>query len=366
MPYGASAQELLEADGHTDTYELVRSKGLKLEVPDCIHPVKHVFQIWDNDLKKYVFVFDSHVNIDNDRCRNYDRQRTELTVCDSLAPAFLAGKDGTTFTYTWKFKLDADFQANSTFCHIHQLKAVGGTDDSYPIITLTTRSGKSDKLQLIYVSASRDTTRGTVAEINLSALKGEWVEASERVTFNKHGKFSIVLRRVRDGSILLSYTKNDIEIWREGALFYRPKIGMYRSLKNKSILRDESVRFADFCISVGSFPCSGKGRHTPAPAAPKNLTSICQSPTQVDLSWSDNSYNENGFRIEQSTDGGNTWTLLTSLITPWETTQEREVYTVSGLSAGMTYSFRVRAENLFGSSKYSDTTTITTQRRVVK
>ncbi len=128
------SQELLTADGPGNTYELIRSKGLKLEVPDCVHPVDHVSEVWDNELNEYVFAFDSHINLDNDRCRNFDRIRTELTVTDSTPPSYLGARDGDTFTYSWKFKLDSNYLANPSFCHIHQIKAVGG-DDGAPIIT---------------------------------------------------------------------------------------------------------------------------------------------------------------------------------------------------------------------------------------
>jgi hypothetical protein len=240
---------MLQADGSGRTYELIRSKGLKLEVPDCAHPVKHVSEIWDTELKKYVFVFDAHRDMDNDRCKSFDRQRTEITVADTLVSDSLAGRIGTTFTYTWKFKLDAAFQSSSSFCHIHQIKAVGGPDEGMPLMTITPRAGRPEKLQLIYTPSKGTSGGGIVAEVDLSSFLGVWVEATESVTYNHHGMYSIVLKRVKDGASLLSYSNSDLDLWRDGAFFIRPKIGIYRSLKNITALRDESVRFADFCIS---------------------------------------------------------------------------------------------------------------------
>ncbi len=46
------------------------------EVPDCGHPVEHITTVHDADLGQNVFAFDLHVNPDDDRCINKDRQRT--------------------------------------------------------------------------------------------------------------------------------------------------------------------------------------------------------------------------------------------------------------------------------------------------
>ncbi|HEX5241709.1 MAG TPA: hypothetical protein VFW23_00500 [Tepidisphaeraceae bacterium] len=48
------------------------------------------------------------------------------------------------------------------------------------------------------------------------------------------------------------------------------------------------------------------------PAAPSNLQAIVLSPTSVELIWTNNADNEQGFRIDKSDDGGFTWTNLGS------------------------------------------------------
>lgn len=45
-------------------------------------------------------------------------------------------------------------------------------------------------------------------------------------------------------------------MWICGAnTFIRPKWGIYRSLLDRGRLRDESVRFVDFCLAKGSDSC---------------------------------------------------------------------------------------------------------------
>ena len=57
------SQVTLSADGTTDTYQLINSvlaPGYNaIEVPDCGHAEfgPHIDQIYDEDLKKYVFRF---------------------------------------------------------------------------------------------------------------------------------------------------------------------------------------------------------------------------------------------------------------------------------------------------------------------
>ncbi len=66
----------------------------------------------------------------------------------SLSGGKLVGRENESMTLSWNFKLDSGFQAPYSFCHIHQLKGVGG-DDSMPLITITPRRSTPDSLQLL-------------------------------------------------------------------------------------------------------------------------------------------------------------------------------------------------------------------------
>jgi hypothetical protein len=54
-----------------------------------------------------------------------------------------------------------------------------------------------------------------------------------------------------DDSVLLSYSNSNIDMWRNGTTFIRPKWGICRSLNDSTRLRDEIVRFNDFYIAKG-------------------------------------------------------------------------------------------------------------------
>lgn len=251
------AQVTLSANGPGSTYELIESvlgNGTTGEVPDCGHASfgRHITEVFDATLNKNVFVFHIHTTPDDDRCGdNTDRQRNEIKTFGS-SPANVKAAYGETVTYRWKFKIDAGFIPTSGFCHLHQIKA-GDGDDGAPLMTLTPRAGNPQKLQLIYTPGTGLPGSGEKASAPLSSFKGTWVEVVEKIKFTSTGTYQITIKKVSDGTTLLSYTNNNIDMWRSGTTFCRPKWGIYRKLVTG--MRDEQVRFADFCIAEGSATC---------------------------------------------------------------------------------------------------------------
>lgn len=209
----------LKADGPGGTYNLINSVlgGNACEVPDCVHAQDHIAEVFDNSLNTNVFVFSAHVGQDNDRCQSFDRQRTEIKTYDA-SPDHLKATNGETVTYRWKFKLDAGFQASSSFTHLHQIKAVDG-DDAIPLITLSARYGanNSDKMELIHVNSSGTTTKVKLA--NLSLFRGNWVEVVEKITFGSNGKYDISIKKVSDGTSLLAYSNANMDLCVPGFRF---------------------------------------------------------------------------------------------------------------------------------------------------
>ena len=241
---------VLSADGPGDTYELINSvlaPGYDVtEPPDCAHTGfgRHIEEVWDMELNKYVFKFHIHVEHDNDRCKKFDRQRNEIKTYNQ-SPANLIGAYGETVVYKWKFKLDANFQPSKNFTHIHQIKAYGGKYPDMPVVSFIARSGNTQKLQIMH---SDSIVSVEMAHANLVLFKGTWVEATETITYATDGKYSVVFKKVSDNSTLFTYNNDHINMWRPQADGVRPKWGIYRSLLNPDMLRDEQLLFADFSI----------------------------------------------------------------------------------------------------------------------
>jgi hypothetical protein len=97
-----------------------------------------------------------------------------------------------------------------------------------------------------------------------------------------------------------------------------------------------------------------KGTVAPVPpAAPTSLAATTVSSSQINLTWTDNANNENGFKVEQSTDGTN-FTQIAML------GSNAVSFSVTGLSASTTYFYRVASFNDAGNSAFSNTASATT------
>lgn len=89
------------------------------------------------------------------------------------------------------------------------------------------------------------------------------------------------------------------------------------------------------------------------PAAPALAAATAISATRVDVSWQDASDSETGFKIERSTNGV-TFVQIAAV------GANVTVFSDTTVTAGKTYTYRIRATNAYGNSDYSNTATVTT------
>jgi hypothetical protein len=93
----------------------------------------------------------------------------------------------------------------------------------------------------------------------------------------------------------------------------------------------------------------------PPPAAPSGLSATAISSSQINLAWTDNASNEDGFKIERCQGAGCSSFAEIGTVGANVTT-----FPSTGLTASTSYSYRVRAYNAGGNSAYSNTASATT------
>lgn len=99
---------------------------------------------------------------------------------------------------------------------------------------------------------------------------------------------------------------------------------------------------------------NGNSTNTVVPIAPSNLTGTVASTTQIDLTWTDNSTNETGFKIERKTVTG-VYAVVGTTATDINTFND------TGLNPSTSYIYRVYSNNAVGNSlTYSNEFTLTT------
>jgi hypothetical protein len=101
------------------------------------------------------------------------------------------------------------------------------------------------------------------------------------------------------------------------------------------------------------FGSSGQPPLPTAPNAPTGLITLATSAASIQLNWTDNATNENGFRVERKT-GSGAFAQVVEL--PANTIS----YTDNGLLASTSYTYRVYAFNNTGNSGYSNESTAQT------
>lgn len=171
------------------------------------------------------------------------------------------------------------------------------------------------------------------AQINLSWQDNSIDEEGFRIE-RKTGATGDWSQIAEVGANVTSYADTGLEA---GTTFYY-RIQGYRGVVN----------------SVFSNEAQATTPGTLTPPAPTNLAAAAASASQINLTWKDNSSNETGFKVESKIGATGTWKQIVTV------GASVTLYSNTGLAAGSTYYFRVRAYNLSGNSPYSNMASATT------
>jgi hypothetical protein len=96
------------------------------------------------------------------------------------------------------------------------------------------------------------------------------------------------------------------------------------------------------------------------PEAPTNLIAIAQGPNQINLTWADASTNETIFKIEQAIGTASSFTQIATV------SADVTNFVATNFVPSTSYFFRVRANNSFGDSDYSNVAQTTTSNSAPK
>ena len=131
-------------------------------------------------------------------------------------------------------------------------------------------------------------------------------------------------------------------------------LGLYKFFSSSNAserrLRLDDIRVAE----VGDGDPDSPPDKPVVPDVPEMLSAETLSDTSIDITWRDNSDNENGFEIERREADSDTWEDVTAASSDQTSYRDRK------LSPGTQYRYRVKAFNSAGSSTASNTKTATT------
>jgi len=134
------------------------------------------------------------------------------------------------------------------FCHLFQLKGVGGADEGDPIFTISAALSKGLPVLELRRWDGEGASEKRIELAKLDSVKQTWLVCDLLVDYGESGSFRFALSAL-DGSVISVVEEGGIDTWRDGMEFVRPKWGIYRSLKGADDLNEEDeVSFADFLI----------------------------------------------------------------------------------------------------------------------
>ncbi len=261
----------------------------------------------------------------------------DVPVSVSFSSAGSGDRDGRIVAHTWDF---GDGQA-STEANPTHLYTVGGP--YVATLTVTDNGGAQTMQQLLVNAFEPNLPPVAVASSNITSGPPPLdVVFSAAGSYDPDGFIGNIHWVFSDGG----------EYWGGTAYHTFYSSGTYTATLTAFDGRGGSGTAAPLTITVGA-PLP--------PAAPTGLSALPFTADWINLTWTDNSNNEDGFEVERCQ---GTAAFCAANSGAWaqiaQTGSNIDYYGDTGLPAGTTFSYRVRAFNVTASSGYSNVSTATT------
>lgn len=182
--------------------------------------------------------------------------------------------------------------------------------------------------------------------INFPDGSSDKIEDLYRVTLSSPAKLTVKLS--------WTFTSADLDVY---LLQGSSVLGQATSVSNpEEFTTSSNLAAGTYYVGVSAYSSgsaytllvTSTGSAPATPAAPSNLVATPTSSTTINLTWSDNATNETGYIVEAKA-GGSGFVQIDPVLPPNATST-----TISGATAGVTFTFRVKARNGAGDSGYSN------------
>ncbi|MFT5123247.1 MAG: hypothetical protein ACI9TH_002398 [Kiritimatiellia bacterium] len=215
---------------------------------------EHIRVEEDSEVGGY-FRFYLHRDLDGDRHEGRaasDRQRNEIKGYTG-SDAVLKARRGQVSRYRWKFRIGEDMGVTTHFCHFFQLKGVGGDDADDPLLTLSGAVSKGKPLLELRHWPGEGAPAKKFSIADWSAVKDQWLQCACLVRYGDKGSIRFSISTL-DGTRIYVKEIAEVDTWRAGMEFVRPKWGVYRSLEEGEAIENETdvVCFTDFIVQEWS------------------------------------------------------------------------------------------------------------------